>query len=254
MNTELVKKISGNSIAKAIIIAGIVIAVAFVYINVVKAPKGGSPNNQNVISAQDAAKKAIDYINQNVLAGKFTASLVGVVEENGVYSVKFKIQDQEINSYISKNGSLLFLEGIDLTKPQPSPVTETGQTIGGFSVSNDEICKENGKPVVYFFGSNSCPHCLWEHPIVTKVMDQFKDLVSFHNNMDSKDDQDILKKYSTGGIPTIVLGCKYYRVGSGENSGEEAETKALTALLCKLTGSNQDACTQVQDLINQIKD
>ena len=50
---------------------------------------------------------------------------------------------------------------------------------------------------------------------------------------------DIFQKYidiNGGGIPFIVLGCKYVRVGSGERAGEEAEKAALTELICELTG------------------
>jgi len=71
--------------------------------------------------------------------------------------------------------------------------------------------------------------------------------------MDSDEDMDVFSKYSTGGIPTLVFGCKYYRVGAGTQSGEEQETKDLTALICKLTGSQPaDVCEQVQDLIQEI--
>ncbi len=51
---------------------------------------------------------------------------------------------------------------------------------------------------------------------------------------------EVFQKYSTGGIPTLVLGCQYYRVGSGETAGEEQEIKDLTGLICKLT-NNQPA-------------
>jgi len=71
--------------------------------------------------------------------------------------------------------------------------------------------------------------------------------------MDSQADMDVFRKYSTGGIPTLVLGCKYYRVGSGERAGEEMESKVLTALICKLTENKLvDICNEVQDLISQI--
>jgi len=108
-------------------------------------------------------------------------------------------------------------------------------------------------PVIYFFGSKDCPHCTWEHPIVEKVAKDFEEYISFHNNMDSDADRDVFSKYSTGGIPTLVFGCKYYRVGSGEGLSEEGESKALTALICKLTENQPlSVCNLVQDLINQI--
>jgi len=50
------------------------------------------------------------------------------------------------------------------------------------------------------------------------------------------------------------MGCKYYRVGSGESSGIDEEAKALTAITCKLTnGQPGNVCSAVQDLIDQIQ-
>jgi thiol-disulfide isomerase/thioredoxin len=147
------------------------------------------------------------------------------------------------------------------TAQQPSPTIavlgELSSTIGNFSVLNEKICEEDGKPIIYFFGSKSCPHCSWEHPIFEEVMTQFGDLVSSHNNMDTNQDMDIFQKYSqinNGGIPFLVLGCQYARVGSGELSGEKTEKENLTALVCKLTNNQPEkVCASVQDLIDQIK-
>jgi len=113
-------------------------------------------------------------------------------------------------------------------------------TTGNFVVLNDEPCNENGKPIVYYFGSSGCPHCIWEHPIIKEVMANFADQISFHDLMDKQEEFEVFQKYSQingGGIPFIVLGCQYARVGSGEQAGEEAEKQALTELICKLTNN-----------------
>lgn len=233
----------------AIIIAGIAVAGALIYTNYpVK-----KVTSLEILALQEAGEKAINYINENILRGRATASLINVLEENGLYKIKFNVGENEIESYITRDGKLLFLEGIDLTKVEP-PAKETSQTIGNFSVTDEEICRENGKPIVYFFGSERCPHCQWEHPIIEKVAKKIEGEISFHNNMDNSNDEEIFSKYSEGSIPTLVLGCKYFRVGSGENAGEEQEEKNLTALICKLTdGKPTEVCSPVQDLINQIK-
>jgi thiol-disulfide isomerase/thioredoxin len=118
-------------------------------------------------------------------------------------------------------------------------VESTGTEIeGGFKEAKDtEACMENEKPIVYFFGSTSCPHCQWEKPIIKEVVSQFGDAISYHENIDSETDMDVFSKYSTGSIPTLVIGCKYYRIGSGEASGEEAEKVALKKVICMATGN-----------------
>ncbi len=231
----------------AIIIAGIVIAGAIYYVN-----KPGEEVGE-ILSSQEAAEKAINFINQNFLSGGITASLIEVSEEMGLYKIKFDIEGQEIESYLTRDGKLLFPEAINITEEIEEPAKPTSTTIGSFSVNDDEICREDGKPIIYFFGSQSCSYCRWEHPVMEAVAARFKGHIAFHNNMDSDADKDVFSKYSTGDIPTLVFGCKYSRVGAGQSAGEEKETEALTALICKLTnGQPADVCSQVQDLINEI--
>lgn len=233
-----------------LVLAGILIAGAMIYTNYVK-PSVAS-NDNKIISTQEAGQKLIDYVNTNLLRGQGVAVLTETVDDGNFYKVKFDVNGQKVEWEMTKDGKFIFPQSIDLTQVE-KPAEETGKTIGSFSVGADEICQENGKPIVYLFGSTTCPHCVWEKPIAQKVVGKFGDLISYHENIDSETDSDIFQKYSTGGIPTLVMGCKYYRVGSGETSGEEVETKNLTAIICKVTG-NQPAnvCDSVKDLVSQI--
>ena len=133
------------------------------------------------------------------------------------------------------------------TKPQT--------TIGNFFVDkNNQVCTELNRTIIYMFGSTTCPHCLWEDPVIKAVTAKFRGVISFHENIDNANDRDVFKSFSPDGfVPLVVIGCKYYRVGSGEDLGEEQETKVLTALICSLTNREpSDVCSPVSDLINQI--
>jgi hypothetical protein len=87
----------------------------------------------------------------------------------------------------------------------------------------------------------------WEYPIFKDVASKFKDSISFHDNYLSSNglsnDQDVFSKYSTGDIPVLIVGCKYYRIGDGQGNGEEKEKEALTKLICEMTqNSPKDIC------------
>lgn len=235
------------------IIIIIVIAAAVIVGGVIIANNKKCDSLEGVITAQEAAANVIQFVNVKILAGQAEATLKDVSEEDGLYKIKFNIQDQEAVTYSTKNGKLFFPEWIDLTVPEnDSTVKET--TIGSFTVNEGDFCNDNGKPIVYFFGSESCSHCQWEHPIIEEVAAKFGDYISFHNNMDTDADNDVFQKYSTGSIPALVLGCRYSRIGSGENVGQEVETQNLTAVICKLTdGQPENVCSEVQELINQVK-
>ncbi|TSC53643.1 MAG: hypothetical protein LiPW16_341 [Microgenomates group bacterium LiPW_16] len=144
--------------------------------------------------------------------------------------------------------------GTKVAQASPSPTIlgeQLESTIGNFQITKDEICQENGKPIVYLFGSESCPHCRWEKPIFEKVVAKFTDKIVVHNNIDKQADMEVFQKYSSinqGAIPFLVLGCRYVRVGSGEVAGEIEEEKNLTALICKLTGDQPEKiCAEVKD-------
>lgn len=115
-----------------------------------------------------------------------------------------------------------------------------------FKEKDVAICKENGKPIIYYFGSTACPHCQWETPALDSVVNSFGSYVSYHKNIDNSLDQNIFEQYSSGSIPAIVLGCKYYRIGSGERAGEEVEKTGLKKLICSLTNNQPASVCQPQ--------
>lgn len=245
------QKFVKNIVPISIVIAAIIIGGGLIYTQ----KSGKKEISQGVLlSSEQASQKVIDYINKNLIqGGAATVTLINVSEENGLYKIRLKINEDELNTYATKNGKLLFIQAFDLDKPLVEEKPEAESTIGNFLVSEDEICKENEKPIVYFFGSSTCPHCQWEEPVLEAVAKKFEGYMSFHKNIDSNNDSEIFTKYSEGGVPTIVVGCRYFRVGSGETLGAEEEKKVLTALICALTENKpSDTCNEVQDLIGQI--
>ncbi len=143
----------------SIIIAGLIIAGALIYLNQGKVEEGLSP--------QEAAEKAIDFINQNQemfgLEG-ITASLVDAVEENGVYKFHLKIGENEFESYVTKNGKILFVEGIDLEfKPVSTQEEEVSE------IPKREI------PDVKLFVMSYCPYGLQAQKMFLPVYDLLKD-------------------------------------------------------------------------------
>jgi thiol-disulfide isomerase/thioredoxin len=116
-----------------------------------------------------------------------------------------------------------------------------------FKARKTNLCLENQKPIIYYFGSASCPHCSWEEPIISEIVENFGDYVSYHKNIDTSTDQDIFSQYSGGSVPLIVIGCKYYRLGSGEQIGTEKEKQALQKIICQATGNKPANICQPQN-------
>jgi len=208
------------------------------------------------IRARYFVKQAVEYINNNLIKSS-TKAVLSNMENYGIpvgklYRFTIKTNDKEIVSYISSNGKYLFSSDgiIDITRPaktETTLITDKNQSNieGGFKKLNDiEICTENGKPLVYFFGLNTSNSSNWEYPIFKEVVSKFDESVSFHDNYLSENglsrDQDVFSKYSTGDVPLIIIGCKYYRIGDGEKEGVEKEKQILTNLICETTNNQPE--------------
>lgn len=251
-----------SRISTTIIVLVVVFAGVFLY----RQYFAPSEPVEKFLSAEEAGEKAIAFANDpgnRLLVEGNEAELLEVTEESGVYKIKLKIGTQEYESFVTKDGRWFFPQNYyDLNKTPEVAGEEAKKpdyptTVGDFLILDKEICDKEGRPLVYFFGHSGCPHCQWEEPVVKKVMALFGDLIAFHNNMDTEDDREVFEEYAeinSGSVPFLVLGCKYVRVGSGEKSGEEEETKVLTAIACKLTeGKPEGVCGEVKDLVESIE-
>jgi hypothetical protein len=110
------------------------------------------------LPAEDAAKIAIDYINENLLVEGATASLVDVFNENGLYRVHIDISGQEYDSYISKDGGILFPQNwIKISEPANNNVEPEVEVLE--STEAELLAKCLTEKGFQFFGSSSCGWC-----------------------------------------------------------------------------------------------
>ena len=133
---------------------------------------------------------------------------------------------------------------------------EINADIKTFEETEDDICKEDGKPLIRLFSTTWCPHCEWIKETFDNTVKEYVDegkIVAYHWELDINDntlteeaekevpesEKNIFSKYNPdGGIPTFVFGCKYLRIGNGYESEsslekEEAEFRAVIEELLK---------------------
>ena len=174
------EKVGKNLIPIIIIIAGILIAGGIIY----QKQKGTgkhvivqvSEKELGFLSPQEAAEKAIKYINENILSGGQSASLIDVIEEYCFYKVHIKIGETEFNSYVTRDGKFLFPEVYNLeekpkaaAKTQPEPKKLTCEDI-----------KKNEKPLLEAFVVSKCPYGLQMQRVLNEIV---KTIPSLANNI-----------------------------------------------------------------------
>lgn len=135
---------------------------------------------------------------------------------------------------------------------EKSAVQSTGQ-YETFETSSDEVCKVDGKPVVYLFSTTTCPHCTWIKDTFDKwAKDNSDKVTAYHWELDTNDNslteevetevpEDQMAQYekfnAEGTVPQFIFGCKYYRVGNGfeSESNLDKEVEAYNKVLAELS-------------------
>jgi hypothetical protein len=86
-------------------------------------------SGSTVLSPDDAAEKVNDFINANLVQPGTSASISSVEEVSDFYNVTLSYQENDIPVYVSKDGTYLFVNGIespiDITEEIPSSEEQT---------------------------------------------------------------------------------------------------------------------------------
>jgi glutaredoxin len=109
-----------KNIIKILLPLAIVVAAFMIVEGLYRISKGEVPG---ALSSEQAAVKAIDYINQVVLNGQAVASLLEVTEENGLYKLRLTIEGEGYEFHVTKDGKLLFPQGTEIPKEIPRALT-----------------------------------------------------------------------------------------------------------------------------------
>lgn len=130
---------------KIITAIAIILLIASVFTN-------GFKFTEKDLSGNAAAEKAVDFINDNLMQPGTSATLENVKAENDVYKITLSISGQTFESYVSKDGSLLFPQAIDLNTQIQDTLTPTGAT----TFECDQVEKTE-KPEIELFVMSQCP-------------------------------------------------------------------------------------------------
>ena len=147
----------------------VIVVLAVAVIGLAYMQFGGSSGR--VLSADDATQNAITFINDYMLKPGTEAELVGeVVQEKGLYKFTIDLEGQEISSYVTRDGTMLFPQGgIDLEEANgevAGDATESGEP----KTCDDINVEKQNEPMLEAFVVSYCPYGLQMQRIINLIV------------------------------------------------------------------------------------
>jgi len=142
---------NNKTIPITIIVVGLLIAGVIIYTNYTKSlAEKTAEESENVLSIEEAGERVLSFVDENILKGETPISLIETLEEDGLYIVRFKVEEEEVEWRITKNGNLIFPQVIDLTEVEAEPEQE---------VSLENFAKCLSEKGMKFYGAEWCSWC-----------------------------------------------------------------------------------------------
>jgi glutaredoxin len=146
----------------AIVVVGLLIGLTAVFLNpsILAVNNSNNVNNgaQVSLTIEQAGERAIKFINENMLQGGITASITESAEESGIYKIKLKIEEEEFDSYMTKDGRFLFPQFIDIEE-----------------VEKEKQVTKADRPDIKVFVMSYCPYGLQAQKMFLPVYNLLKD-------------------------------------------------------------------------------
>jgi len=159
-----------NRIANLILIAGVFFAVGFFISQNSLLNKDKKEN----LTLEEAQERVEGFIVGNLVQPGTEIEVKEAVEENGLYKIVISIQDQEIESYITKDGKDFFPQAMDIDEI----TAQSEASVEGATTEQKEITKQ-AKPVVEAFIMSYCPYGTQVQKGLLPVIDLLKNKIDF---------------------------------------------------------------------------
>jgi hypothetical protein len=115
-----------------------------------------SSSTAKVLTPDQAKAQITDYINNQLLAGApYKATVNSISEVEGLYKMTIDVNNQTLDTYMTKDATIFFPQAIDMTK-KAATASSTADNTQAPSVQ--AVNTKSAKPVVELFVMSQCPY------------------------------------------------------------------------------------------------
>lgn len=127
-------------------------------------------------SSESIAKTAVDYLNENILKNDGReAILEGVSEESGVVKLKLTVGGNSFESYLTKDGKILFPEALKIGENPQGAQNNAAPPQDLAVAENDHIRGESSAKLTLFeYSDFECPFCSKFSPSLDRALKEYK--------------------------------------------------------------------------------
>jgi hypothetical protein len=136
-----------NNIATLILVVG-VLAAGVWYVKF-------GPRRQTDIGLEGAKTKVTEFVEKNLVQPGTKIDVSGVALENGLYKVSFKVGSQDVDTYITKDGSKFFPQAMDMNEVEKKAADSNPKNS---QAANSEPAPKSDVPEVNLFVMSYCPY------------------------------------------------------------------------------------------------
>lgn len=139
------------------------------------------------LSAEEAKNKVDEFIKNNLVQPGTEISIKSVTEENGLFKATVSVGQQEIVSYLTKDGKKFFPQVMDIAETEAKAQEDKKQE----EAENNKVMPKADKPTVDLYVMSFCPYGNKAEDTMKPVYDLLKNKAdfNFHYIVSSNGDQ-----------------------------------------------------------------
>lgn len=169
-NKNSKKGLDKNKIANLILAAGLLFAIGFF----AGQQDFFNEEKKNYLTLEEARSKTKTFIEENLVQPGTEIEIKEASEEKGLYKITVLLGEQEIESYMTKDGKQFFPQVMDIAEIEE----QTEAMVEGEQATQKEIPKQE-KPAVEAFIMTYCPYGTQVQKGLLPVVDLLKDKIDF---------------------------------------------------------------------------